>query len=166
MLTQAHSPAAYSPGKGRGGIDIRVNATHHVVDHRTHRHQFMHRVRSHITGGQIADHRQALVDLLLAQVAQIQMHHLAPAGADGPPLLLLMPEGLTQAIPRPQFHGLQARPGIGGAQIVVLQIAVAIFIHQDAALAAARLGEQYAGAGQARRVILDELHVLQGMPAR
>ena len=90
------------------------------------------------------------------------MHHLAPAGADGPPLSLLMPEGLTQTIPWPQFHGLQARPGIGRAQFVVLEIAVAVFIHQDTALAAARLGEQYAGAGQAGRVILDELHVFEG----
>jgi hypothetical protein len=36
-----------------------------------------------------------------------------------------------------------------------------VLVHQDAAFAAAGLGQQAAGVGQAGRVVLDEFHVLQ-----
>jgi hypothetical protein len=51
--------------------------------------------------------------------------------------------------------------GVSGPHAVVLQEAAAVLVQQHAALAAAGLGEQRAGAGQAGRVVLHELHVLQ-----
>ena len=51
--------------------------------------------------------------------------------------------------------------GRGRAEAVVLQVAVAVLVEQEAAFAAAGLGEQQAGAGHAGRVVLHELHVAQ-----
>ena len=51
--------------------------------------------------------------------------------------------------------------GSGGPEVVVLQVAVAVLVDQDAALAARALGDQDAGAGQPGRMVLDELHVLE-----
>ena len=50
---------------------------------------------------------------------------------------------------------------LGRPEAVVLQVAVAVLVEQEAALAAAGLGEQHAGARQAGGVVLDELHVAQ-----
>ena len=51
--------------------------------------------------------------------------------------------------------------GSGSAQVVVLQVAVAVLVDQPAAFGPGRLGDQDAGERQAGRVVLDELHVLQ-----
>ncbi len=63
----------------------------------------------------------------------------------------------------PEFHGLQHRLAdrCFRPHAVVLQVAVAVLVDQDAAFAAAALGQQDAGAGQSGRVVLHELHVLQ-----
>ncbi len=51
--------------------------------------------------------------------------------------------------------------GLGLAEVVVLQVAVAILVEQPAALGPGRLGDEDAGERQAGRVVLDELHVLE-----
>src|SRR5439155_7310807 len=75
-------------------------------------------------------------------------------------------ERLRQPVARTQLHGRQLRVlrimNIERlAEVVILQIAVAVFVDEDAAFAAGRFGDQYAGAGEAGRVILDEFHVLE-----
>jgi hypothetical protein len=77
------------------------------------------------------------------------------------PLLLLVPERLREPVARAQFHRLGARPGVGRAQAVVLQVAVAMAVDEDGAFAAAAFGDQDAGARQGGRVVLHELHVAQ-----
>ena len=47
------------------------------------------------------------------------------------------------------------------AEVVVLQVAVAVLVEQVAALAARCLGDQDAGEREAGRMVLDELHVLE-----
>ena len=47
------------------------------------------------------------------------------------------------------------------AQVVVLQVAPALAVEQDAAFAAGGFRDQDAGAGQAGGVVLHELHVLE-----
>ena len=51
--------------------------------------------------------------------------------------------------------------GVGLAEVVVLQVAVAVLVEQPAALGPGRLGDEDAGERQAGRVVLDELHVLE-----
>ena len=51
-----------------------------------------------------------------------------------------------------------------GAQVVVLQVPIAVLVDHDPTLAARRLGNQDARTGQAGGVVLDELHVLQADP--
>jgi uncharacterized protein YheU (UPF0270 family) len=82
---------------------------------------------------------------------------------DGIALLQLVPVGLADAVARAKFHGLELRLAHRGFRphAVILQVAAAMLVHQDAAFAAAGLGEQAAGVGQAGRMVLDELHVLQ-----
>ena len=55
---------------------------------------------------QFADLRQAFMQLLLAEVAQVQMHNLSMRSVNGFTLLFLMPERLAEAVTRPQFHRL------------------------------------------------------------
>src|SRR5947208_16750674 len=84
---------------------------------------------------------------------------------DSSAVVTLLRESLRQPIARPQLH----RSQLGMlrivhierlAQVVVLQIAVAVFVDQDPPFATSRLGNEDAGAGQAGRMVLDELHVL------
>ena len=85
----------------------------------------------------------------------------AVGGVDGATFLALMPEGLREPVTRAQLHRLRTRPGIQRAQAVVLQVAVAVAVDQDAAFAAAAFGHENAGARQAGGVVLHELHVAQ-----
>jgi hypothetical protein len=72
-----------------------------------------------------------------------------------------VPVGLAEPVARPELHRLVARRRLGRAEPVVLQVAVAVLVEQEAAFAAACLGEQKAGARHARGVVLHELHVAQ-----
>ena len=94
-------------------------------------------------------------------MAQIEQHRVALRRGDGAALALLVPERLAQAVARPKLHVFVARLGLGRPQPVILQIALAVLVEQESAFAAARLGDQNAGAGQAGRMILNELHVAQ-----
>ena len=94
-------------------------------------------------------------------MSQIQMHDVTIVRTDRAALALLMPESLTQPIPWPEFHCLFAWPRVRRAEIVVLQIAIIVLVDEDSPFATRTLGDQYAGARQAGRVILHELHVLE-----
>ena len=92
------------------------------------------------------------------------MHGLAVRGPDGATLAFFVPERLTDAIAWSEFHRFVARPWIGRAQSIVLQIAIAILVGEYRALAPAALGEEQSRAGHAGRVILHEFHVAQWHP--
>ena len=89
------------------------------------------------------------------------MHNITQMGLDGPPFLLLAPEGLRETVPRPQLHvfvfGLADRDF--RAQAVILQVAIAILVEQYAAFPATPFGHQDATTRQTGRMVLHELHV-------
>ena len=94
------------------------------------------------------------------------MHVIAVLPVEGPPGGLLVHERLGQAVARAKLH--RAVLGMARvvdvqrlAQVVVLQVAAALGVQQDAAFATRGFGDQDAGAGQAGGVVLNELHVLQ-----
>ena len=95
------------------------------------------------------------------EVPQIEIDRVAARRLERPALARLVPEGLAQAVARPELHGLVA--GLGGdrSEAVILQIAVAVLVQKVAAFAAAGLGEQQARARHAGRVVLHEFHVAQ-----
>jgi hypothetical protein len=150
---------AREPGRA---VDVGVHAAHHVVLDRPDRDQLVHRVEALVQPAQLAHLRQPGLDQLLPEVAQVEIHDRAVRGVHRAALLLLMDERLGQPVPRTELHAAQHRGGRGRAQVVILQVAVAVLIQQPAALGAGRLGDQDAGEGQAGRVVLDELPVLQG----
>src|SRR5215211_6618234 len=104
----------------------------------------MHRVYARIALREFAYHGQALVDLLLAELTNVEMYNIAVWRLDGAALLLLMPERLAEAVARAQLHGFLARPWIGRTEIVVLQVTIAVLVDQDAALSTRSLGNQNA----------------------
>ena len=138
-----------------------MHSAHHVVHHRTDRDQFMHRVDPLVLQAELAYERYPFLDLLLSQVSQVQVGHLAVGRSDGAPLLLLPDKSLGDPVPRSEFHAAQLRFRRGFAQVVVLQVAVAVLVDQPTTFGASRLGNQDPGERQAGRVVLDELHVLQ-----
>src|SRR6266508_6444820 len=138
-----------------------MDAAHRVVNHWPHGDGLVHGVDSGIALRQFTHYRQALVDLFLAEVTNIQEHGIAMRRFDCAAFLLLVPERLAQPVARTQLHRLQARPWIGWTEIVVLEIAVAVLVDQEAPFSPRSFGDQYAGAGKPGRVILDELHVFE-----
>ena len=96
-------------------------------------------------------------------MAQVEINHIAVAEFAGAACLLLLPEGLREFVSRPQLHVFVFRLAQRRfrAQAVILQIAIAIFIKQNATFAPARFGNQNARTGQARRVVLHKLHIPQ-----
>jgi hypothetical protein len=97
-------------------------------------------------------------------VTQVEVHHRAVRRVDGATLLLLVHERLGDPVARAELHASHHRRGRRRAQVVVLQVAVAVLVEQPAALGPSGLGDQDAGERQTGRVVLDELHVLQRRP--
>src|SRR5262249_46475651 len=129
---------------------------------RPHRNRLMHGIHAGVALRQLAYHWQPFVDLLLAEVADVEMHHIAIRRLDGAALALLVPERLAQSVARSALHRVEARPGIGRAEIVVLEVAVAVLVGHDAAFAARPFRDEDSGAGKPGWMILNELHVLEG----
>ena len=151
MPTLEHSPAEYRPGSGVAVLPSAQDAAHRVVHAGQHRNRRMRRIDAQELFGQLVDLRQALAQLRLAEVAQVQVHHLRRCGPSMVrALLLLVPERLAQAVARAELHDLVARLGFGGPEAVVLQVAIAVLVEQESAFAAAGLGEQQAGAAACR----------------
>src|SRR6185503_6173211 len=95
-------------------------------------------------------------------MAQVEVHGLTERGADGPSFLLLVPERLRQAVAGAELHRLWARPRVERAEAVVLEVTVAVLVGENSALSAAAFRDEHPGAGECRRMPLDELHVAQG----
>src|SRR5579859_89165 len=95
-------------------------------------------------------------------MAEIEMDDGAIGTINGAAFFLLFDEGLRESIARAEFHGTENGLGAGRAKIVVLQIAVAVFVDEVSAFGAGGFGDEDAGEGEARRMILNEFHVLEG----
>ena len=125
-----------------------MHATHVVVRARTDRDRRVDRIDAGEGHRQLADLRQALHDLVAAEVAQVQQHRAVDAAA---------------------FHdlgGLRAGHDVTRGELelvrrVLAHEPLAVLVEQDAALAAGTLGHQHAAGVQRRRVELHELHVLE-----
>ena len=154
-------PGGVEPGQRRGRLAVGNDAPHGVVHRGQHRYGRTRGINTEELLCQLIDLRQALAQLLLAEVAQIQVHDLAVRAIDGAPLLFFMPVRLAETIARAEFHRLVTGSGFSRAKPVVLQVAVAILVDEKTALAAAGLGKQEPRARHAGRVILHEFHVAQ-----
>src|SRR3989442_854093 len=79
-------------------------------------------------------------------------------------LLLLLDEGLGESIARAQLHGAQHRSGLGLAQVVILEVTIAVLVQEPAAFRAGGLGDQDSRKRKAGGMVLNELHVLERGP--
>ena len=61
----------------RGAVDVGMHAAHHVVHDRPHRDQLLDRIEVLVLEAQLAHERDLGVDLLLAEMPQIQVHDVA-----------------------------------------------------------------------------------------
>ena len=82
MPTLEHSPAEYRPGSGDGGAAVGLDAAHGVVHRGQHRDRRLRRIDAEVFLRQLVDLRQALAQLLLAQVAQVEVHRPRRAAVD------------------------------------------------------------------------------------
>jgi hypothetical protein len=127
------------------------NAAHIVVDGRQDRDRLLGHVDAGEDLGAFGDARQALVQDLRIQVVQVQ-EDVVLVRTDAAAFADFDGHGAADHVARGQI--------LGGRRIA-LHEALAFGIGQIAALAARALGDQAAGAIDAGRVELDELHVLQ-----
>ncbi len=130
---------------------VRRDAAHVVVTGRQHRDRLLGDVDAGEDLRRLRDARQALVDDLGRQVLQMQVDVVA-VGADAAALA--------------DLDGHRAADHVAAGQVlgrgrVALHEALALGVGEVAALAAHALGDEAAGAVDARRVELHELHVLQ-----
>src|SRR5215813_9813521 len=142
-------------------VYVGVHAAHHVMHHRAHWDHLLDRINALILQTQLAHEWNLRVDLFLAQMADVEVDDVAVWGFDGAALFVLLDEGLRQAVARPELHRTQHGLRLRLAEVVILQVAVAVLVEQIAALGARGFGDQNAGERQPGRMVLDELHVLE-----
>src|SRR5271170_2948699 len=94
-------------------------------------------------------------------MAQIEMDHVAIGALDRAPLFHLLDEGLRKTVARAKLHGPKNRLLMRYSEVVILQVAIAVFVDQQTALGARSFGYQDAGEGQAGRMVLHHLHVFE-----
>ena len=126
----------------------------------------MHRVDPGIVFRQLTDEGEQLVDLFLAEMADIQVHHVAERAVDRVAFFVLLDERLGQPVARTELHA--ALLGVFGvvniqrlAEVVVAEVPLAVLVEEDAAFRPCRLGDENARARQPGRMVLHKLHVLQ-----
>src|SRR5215813_3689248 len=94
-------------------------------------------------------------------MANIEVNDVAIRSLDGAAVLVFLDEGRRQTIARPQSHRTQYRLRLRLTQVVILEVTIAVLVEQIAAFGACGFGDQNPGEWQARRMILDELHILE-----
>ena len=150
MLTQATSPAAYRPGERRRAVDVGVDAAHHVVHDRAHRDRLGDRIdasyfrHSSRTNG-------SLVSIIFSprwRRSRWTIGAVRPCRWCGPSRLCTNACESRSRGPSSMLRSTGV--GVGLAEVVVLQVAVAVLVEQAAALGARRLGDQDAGERAAR----------------
>ena len=132
-------------------VVVAGNAAHVVVHGRLHRDRLLGDIHAGKDARGLGDARQALVDDGGAEVFEVQIDVVMLA-ADAAPLADLHRHGAADDV---------ARSEILGVRRVALHEALALGIGEVAALAARPFGDQAAGAIDAGRMELHELHVLQ-----
>ena len=142
---------------------VSFNATHGVVRGRADGNWLVYRINADEFFRQRANKGQTLGKVGFTEVTQVKIDHIAARvlyGTAGFPFVI---EGLREFVTRTEFHvfvfwftNRGFRP-----ETVVLQIAVTIFIGENATFAPATFGHQDAGTGQTGRVILHKFHVAQ-----
>ena len=144
-----------------GAINVRAHAAHHVMHHRPHRDQFLHRIDIFIAQAKFAHERQLAIDQFFAKMAQVKMYHRPVRPIYGAAFLHFSDVCLRQPVARAQLHVAQYRLGLRRPQVVILKIAIAIFVDEVPTFGPCRLGDQNSGERQPGRVILHKLHVLE-----
>ena len=133
------------------GLDVGGHAAHGVVGRGEDRHELGDGIDAEVGAGKLRDVGQLGLDLLLGQVREVEVD-VVLVGAGAAALADLGHHGARHHVARGKVLDR------GGH---ALHEAFAVGIAQNAALAASALGEEHTQSGQARRVELVELHVLQ-----
>ena len=155
--THAHSPAAYSPGTvvvlSRSTLPVhrRRDTAHHVVARRVHRNEVGDRVHAQIGPGEFGDVGQLRLEHVFAEVAHV----------DVDVVLVRARAAAFEHLAHHRAGDDVARRQVDDRRRVALHEPLALAVEQPTALAAHRLGDQNAQPGQARRMELVKLHVLQ-----
>ena len=149
------------PAERRRPVDVGVDAAHHVVDDRADRDQLVHGVDPLVLQAQLPHEGQLGVDEVRAEVAEVEVDHRTPRRVRRTTLRDLVDEGLRQPVARAELHAPQLRLWRRCAEVVVLEVAVAVLVDQPATFGPGGLGDEDAGERQPGRVVLDELHVLE-----
>ena len=140
-----------SLSRSTSAADVGRHAAHRVVRGRVDRHRLGVGLDAEVGAGELGDVGQLGVDLLARQVRQVEQDVvLVRAGA----------AALAHLGGHRAGHDVARREVLDGRR-VALHEPLAVGVAQDAALAAGGLGQQDAQPGQAGRVELEELHVLQ-----
>ncbi len=132
-------------------VEVRRDAAHVVVHGRGHRNRLARQVDAGEGLRRLGNARQALVQDLRVDMVEVKED-----------VVLVLADAAAFA----DFHRHRAGHDVAAGEIlrvrcVALHEALALAIGQVAALAARALGDEHAGAVDAGRVELDELHVLQ-----
>ena len=146
----------------RRAVDVGVDPAHHVVHHRPHRDRARDRIDALVLQAQLAHERQLRVDRASRRGgAGRGGRRRRTARRSSRPFSTSFTNACDSRSRGPSSMLRSTGFGLRLAQVVVLQVAVAVLVEQPAALAAGRLGDEDAGERQAGRVVLDELHVLE-----
>ena len=117
MPTLEHSPAAYRPASGVAQRDVGEDAAHRVVHGRADRDRLLHRRRRRRRSSAASVISGSRSWIFFAPRWRRSRCTAGPCGvAIVRPFCVLVPEGLRQAVARPELHRLGARPGIDAAR--------------------------------------------------
>ena len=106
------------------------------MDDRTNRDGLVHGIDANELRGELADERQSLVDLLLAEMADVEVDVVPVRTLEGVALLDLLHDGPGQDVPRSQLHLRRD---------VILEEPTALVVEEITALAPRGLGHQDPG---------------------
>jgi len=142
-------------GHNRGHVikGIHVNAAHGVVGRGADDHGLVHKVDIFKKLAHVANLRQIVDDLFLAEVPQVKQHIGFQALAVATTLADFRLDGAGHDVAGAKFH-------LGGG--VSLHEAFALVVEQIAAFAAGRFGNQHAAVHHARGVELHHFGILEG----
>ena len=130
------------------------DAAHIVMHCRDHRDRLLGGVDAGEDLGGFGDAGQALMQHFGAEMVELEMD-----------MVLKRPDAAALAdFQRHRATAHVARRQVLGGRRIALHEALAFRVHQIAAFAARPFGDQHAGAVDAGRVKLDELHILQRQP--